>query len=100
MPTLKQQITQICDKFDQIFDPSDYLNNLPVNQSDLTGTILDIFLKDINIVLTRHPDVTTFLVTFIGMSVTNDAECVEAYFAISYIENNRLHTFPVKLESA
>lgn len=99
MPTLKQQITQICDKFDE-FNPSEYLNDLPVNQSDLTGTILDIFLKDINIVLTRHPDVTTFLVTFIGMSVTNDAECVEAYFAISYIAKNQLHTIPVKIESA
>lgn len=94
--SLISKIEQICNKY-QDFDPNEYWKPFH-DVTDLNGTQLDNFLKEINTTL-HEAGVSPYKVDYLGMSAVRDAEGLEAYFDIIWIQNNSLHSYPIMIES-
>lgn len=92
---IRDELEALCEKYKN-FDPNEYQETAET-ANELTGTVLDGFLKEAHAILARHD--VFHKIDFIGMSDTIFAESIDAYFDIIRIEDQHLHTLPVKLKS-
>lgn len=100
---IEDKIKQIADKY-KSFDPHEYTGSIPTKLLELSGTVLDRFVHEVeNLMEEELYDLIyheEYDIRFIGMSRTaNDR--MEAYFAIAWIEGNaELEMCTIKLKSA
>lgn len=98
MSNIEQILASIQNKYED-FDGSDYMNSLPMDKTELKGTVLDNMLHDIHAIFAANEG-TPNKIDFIGMSSICDGGAVEAYFDVVWIENDEIKTFPISVQSA